>query len=114
MQLTSESAAWLPLVDVCEGDDAFVILVDVPSLTPSDLKLSRVGPVTTLKGGRAPPYAEVRIRCEVFSLKGGRAPPYAEVRIRCEVFSLMGGGVPPYAEVRGLHSALGVPRDTCL
>ena len=56
LHLSSENDAWLPHVDLYEGPDAFEVLVDVPSLAPSDLHISRSGSHTRVRGGRSPPY----------------------------------------------------------
>lgn len=52
------ASQWLPHVDLCEGSDAFLILVDVPSLSAKDLTISRSGAHTRVKGGRSPPYGD--------------------------------------------------------
>jgi HSP20 family protein len=58
LQLLSEVGDWLPHVDLCEGRNAFVVVVDVPSLTARDLNISRSGAHTRVRGGRTPPFSE--------------------------------------------------------
>jgi HSP20 family molecular chaperone IbpA len=57
IRLCSEGG-WLPHVDLCEGTEAFVLLVDMPGMRASDLKLSRSGSLTRVSGSRAPPYSD--------------------------------------------------------
>ena len=43
---------------MCEGTDAFVLLVDVPGLQPDDLRLARTGSLTRVSGSRTAPCVE--------------------------------------------------------
>ena len=43
---------WLPLVDVREDDGQFVLLADVPGVSPKDIEVSLDGGVLTITGER--------------------------------------------------------------
>ncbi|HXO21048.1 MAG TPA: Hsp20/alpha crystallin family protein [Thermoanaerobaculia bacterium] len=49
------SAEWQPAVDVVETPDAILILVEVPGLSPSDLKVEVKGTLVTLSGAKPTP-----------------------------------------------------------
>ena len=59
MQLLSEGGLWLPQVDLIEGRQFFGVFVDLPSLGPQDVAISRKGAHTSVRGQRAPPYGDV-------------------------------------------------------
>jgi len=54
----SPEGGWLPHVDLCEGTEAFILLVDLPGLRPEQVKLSRSGSLTKVAGTRAPPHGD--------------------------------------------------------
>jgi HSP20 family protein len=45
---------WQPQLDVCETEDAFVVLVDVPGLQEADTSVRVDGDTLTLRGERRP------------------------------------------------------------
>ena len=52
---------------MCESADAFILLVDVPSLASQDLSLSRSGSLTRVRGSRSPPapHKSIEVRTSV-------------------------------------------------
>mmetsp|Transcript_19748 Transcript_19748/g.50266 ORF Transcript_19748/g.50266 Transcript_19748/m.50266 type:complete len:130 (-) Transcript_19748:213-602(-) len=58
MHALCAEGGWIPQVDMCEGADSFILLVDVPGLKQGELRLSRSGSLTKVMGARAPPYKE--------------------------------------------------------
>ena len=57
----SESAAsWLPVVDIQEEDERFVLRLDVPGVDPGDIELSLDDGVLSLSGRRADEWRDQR------------------------------------------------------
>ena len=85
LQLLSESGAWLPHVDLIEGSSAFVVLVDVPSLSAGQIAISRSGSHTRVRGERSPPYGDGAVELRGERLYGSfrlvvRVPDHYEKR----------------------------------
>jgi HSP20 family protein len=64
---TTAEPAYVPPVDIDETVDAFVLRLDLPGVTPQDIKVNVTGDVLTIRGERQPDPAEdgrQRLRAE--------------------------------------------------
>jgi HSP20 family protein len=62
-EIAEGASQWLPLVDVCEDQNRFVLLVDVPGIHAKDIEVSLDNSVLTIAGERvvkAEAGAEIR------------------------------------------------------
>ena len=79
LQLHSDGGSWLPNIDLIEGKTHFHVYVDVPSLGAADLKLSRSGARTRVRGERQPPYS---VSAGAVELRGERLYGAFELCVR--------------------------------
>ena len=103
--------AFTPTLDAVESAEAVEIVVDVPGVTPDDLRVLVRGAVVIIAGGKMPPNAEERARASFHLIERDFGRFARAVRLNgafdaAAATATLGGGelrvrVPRLAERRG-------------
>jgi HSP20 family protein len=67
-----EAGNWIPIADIVEGDDALVVTVELPGVTPDDLLVTTHGGDVILTGDKSRPRIGDPVRAHVAERAYGR------------------------------------------